>query len=351
MSRVFVAMSGGVDSSVAAALLVEQGHVVTGVTMQIWPSSDEEGGCCSISATRDAKRVCDTLGIPHYTLDFRAAFEREVIGYFAEEYAAGRTPNPCVACNDRLKFADLLTRVSLQGADALATGHYARITHGPDGSSWLSRGLDATKDQSYFLYRMTQTQLERTLFPVGGLRKAEVRDIAVRLGLPTAAKTESQDTCFERAGSYAPVIEERHPQAFVAGDIVDAEGAILGTHQGIARYTVGQRKGLGIGGLAEPLFVMSIDAKHNRVVVGPREALSVARVECDDHLWRGDPSGELLDVMVRYRMDPVPAHVRIEEGALVATFADPLDSAVTGQALVCYRGDTVVGGGTISCVS
>lgn len=351
MARVFVAMSGGVDSSVAAALLVEQGHDVTGVTMQIWPSSDEEGGCCSVSATRDAKRVCDTLGIPHYTLDFRDAFEREVIGYFADEYAAGRTPNPCVACNDRLKFADLLARVSLQGADALATGHYARITRGPEWSSWLSRGMDASKDQSYFLYRMTQAQLERTLFPVGELCKSEVRDIAVRMGLPTAAKTESQDTCFERAGSYVPVIEDRHPQALMAGDIVDTRGVVLGSHQGIARYTVGQRKGLGIGGLAEPLFVTSIDARRNRVVVGPREALTVTRVECEDHLWRGDPAGEPLDVMVRYRMGPVPAHVRIEEGNLIATFAEPLDSAVTGQALVCYRGDTVVGGGTISCVS
>lgn len=351
MSRVFVAMSGGVDSSVAAALLVEQGHDVTGVTMQIWPSSDEEGGCCSVSATRDAKRVCDTLGIPHYTLDFRAAFEREVIRYFADEYAAGRTPNPCVACNDRLKFADLLSRVSLQGADALATGHYARITPGPEGSPWLRRGVDAAKDQSYFLYRMTKAQLERTLFPVGELRKAEVRDIAVRMGLPTAAKTESQDTCFERAGSYLPVIEDRHPQALVAGDIVDARGEVMGTHQGIARYTVGQRKGLGIGGLAEPLFVTSIDAQRNRVVVGPRGSLAVTRVECADHLWRGDPAGEPLEVMVRYRMDPVPARVLTQRGSLIAEFDVPLDSAVTGQALVCYRGDTVVGGGTISCVS
>lgn len=351
MSRVFVAMSGGVDSSVAAALLVEQGHDVTGVTMQIWPSSDEEGGCCSVSATRDAKRVCDTLGIPHYTLDFRAVFEREVIGYFADEYAAGRTPNPCVACNDRLKFADLLARVSLQGADALATGHYARITRDQSGDPWLARGVDASKDQSYFLYRMTQLQLERTLFPVGELHKAEVRDIAVRMGLPTAAKTESQDTCFERAGSYLPVIEERHPQALAPGDIVDSRGEVLGTHQGIARYTVGQRKGLGIGGLAEPLFVTAIDARHNRVVAGAREALAVERVECDEHLWRGDPAGEHVGVMVRYRMDPVTAHVRFEEGRLVARFAEPLDSAVTGQALVCYRGDTVVGGGTISCVS
>lgn len=351
MSRVFVAMSGGVDSSVAAALMVEHGHDVTGVTMQIWPSTDEEGGCCSIDATRDAKRVCDTLGIPHYTLDFRAAFEREVIEYFADEYAAGRTPNPCIACNDRLKFADLLTRVSLQGADALATGHYARITRASEGPPWLSRGIDPSKDQSYFLYRMTEPQLERTLFPIGELHKTEVRDIAVRMGLPTAAKTESQDTCFERAGSYVPVIDERHPEALTPGDIVDRDGNVLGTHHGIARYTVGQRKGLGIGGLADPLFVTAIDAVLRRVVVGPREALSVSLVECDDHFWRGDPAGEALEIMVRYRMRPVAAHVVLEQGKLVARLVDPLDSAVTGQALVCYRGDTVVGGGTISCVS
>jgi len=197
VARVFVAMSGGVDSSVSAALLMEQGHDVTGVTMQLWPSGEEEGGCCSVSAVRDARRVCDLLGIAHYTLNFRDAFEREVVEPFAEEYAAGRTPNPCIVCNDRVKFADLLARVSAQGAEFLATGHYARVVRDESGTPWLARGCDADKDQSYFLYRMTTAQLEHVLFPVGELRKDEVRAVAERMGLHVAEKPDSQEICFD----------------------------------------------------------------------------------------------------------------------------------------------------------
>ncbi len=348
--RVFVAMSGGVDSSVAAALLIEQGHDVTGVTMQLWPSADEDGGCCSVSAIRDARRVCDLLGIPHYALDYRAAFEREVIVPFADEYAAGRTPNPCIVCNDRLKFSDLLAKVSLQGADALATGHYARILRDDAGTPWLTRGVDSEKDQSYFLYRMSRAQMEHTLFPLGELTKPQVRAIALRFGLPTAAKAESQDICFERAGSHLPVVAQRHPSAFLRGDIVDAAGVVLGRHDGIAHYTIGQRKGLGIGGLAEPLFVTGIDAASGRVVVGPREALFTSVVRCDDVVWRAE-AGSQVEAAVRYRMRPVAVRVVAVGTSLECTFAEPLDSAAPGQALVCYRGETVIGGGTISCVS
>ena len=272
MARVFVAMSGGVDSSVSAALLLEQGHDVTGVTMQLWPSTEDEGGCCSVSAVRDARRVCDLLGVPHYTLNFREVFERDVVGPFADEYAAGRTPNPCIVCNDRLKFAELLARVSAQGADFLATGHYARVVRDDDGAPWLARAADASKDQSYFLYRLTRAQMEHVLFPVGERHKTEVRVIAERLGLSVADKPDSMEVCFAPAGEHATVVRERRPDALTAGDIVDADGTVIGRHDGIANYTVGQRKGLGIGG-GEPRFVLAVDAEHNRVVVGAREAL------------------------------------------------------------------------------
>ena len=258
MARVFVAMSGGVDSSVTAALLLEQGHEVTGVTMQLWPSSEDEGGCCSVSAVRDARRVCDLLGIPHYTLNFRDAFERDVVAPFADEYAAGRTPNPCIACNDRLKFADLLAKVSAQGADYLATGHYARIVRDSSGAPWLARGRDPGKDQSYFLYRLTRAQMEHTLFPLGELHKADVRAAAERLGLHVAEKPDSQEVCFAAGGEHAAVVGARRPEAVVPGDIVDLDGCVVGRHEGIANYTVGQRKGLGVAA-PETLYVVRVE--------------------------------------------------------------------------------------------
>lgn len=349
MARVFVAMSGGVDSSVTAALLLEQGHDVTGVTMQLWPSSADEGGCCSVSAVRDARRVCDLLGIPHYTLNFRDAFEREVVTPFAEEYASGRTPNPCIVCNDRLKFSDLLARVSAQGADFLATGHYARIVHDEAGVPWLARGLDATKDQSYFLYRLTHTQLEHILFPVGELAKSTVRAYAERLGLHVAEKPDSQEVCFASAGEHASVVAERRPQALVPGEIVDESGTVVGRHDGIARYTVGQRKGLGVSG-PEPSYVVSIDAEHNRVVIGPRSALRIERVEADDVIWHG-PAEETVSAMVRYRMQPRGALARFDGSRLSVDFTEPLEAVAPGQAVVCYRGDVVIGGGTITCAN
>ncbi len=353
MPRVFVAMSGGVDSSVAASLLLEQGHDVTGVTMQLWPSGDDEGGCCSVSAVRDARRVCDLLGIAHYTLNFREEFEREVVTPFAEEYAAGRTPNPCIACNDRLKFSDLLARVSAQGADFLATGHYARIVRDDSGEPWLARGVDEAKDQSYFLYRLTPAQLEHVLFPVGELRKSQVRAAAERLGLHVAEKPESQEVCFAAAGEHAKVVGERRPEALRPGPIVDRAGAVVGTHVGIARYTVGQRRGIGIAA-AEPLYVVAIDPERNAVVVGPRPALAVERIEALPRLWRGAPE-ERLDVSVRYRMTPVAASVTCRDAGaeprLTAVLGEPLFGVAPGQAVVCYRGDVVVGGGDIVCAS
>lgn len=349
MARVFVAMSGGVDSSVSAALLLEQGHDVTGVTMQLWPSSAEEGGCCSVSAIRDARRVCDLLGIAHYTLNFRESFEREIVARFAEEYAGGRTPNPCIVCNDTLKFSDLLAKVMAQGADFLATGHYARVVRDASGHPWLSCGVDAEKDQSYFLYRMTRPQLEHVLFPVGELRKPQVRQIATRLGLAVAEKAESQEVCFAPAGQHADVVESRRPDALVPGEIVDASGAVLGRHEGLAKYTVGQRKGLGIGG-GVPLFVLALDSAGNRVIVGSRDDLLVTRLTAGDLVWHGGAE-ERVSAAVRYRMEPVPALARIDGAQLEVTFDSPVEAVAPGQAVVCYRGERVLGGGVIECAS
>lgn len=349
MARVFVAMSGGVDSSVSAALLLEQGHDVTGVTMQLWPSGDQEGGCCSVNAVRDARRVCDFLGIPHYALNFRESFERGVVSPFADEYAAGRTPNPCIACNDRLKFSELLVKVAEQGAEFLATGHYARIVCDADGTPWLARGVDADKDQSYFLYRLTRSQLEHVLFPVGELTKPQVRAVAERIGLHVAEKPESQEICFAPAGEHATVVKARRPEALTPGDIVSLDGTILGRHRGIAHFTVGQRRGLGVAA-ATPLYVVRIDAAENRVVVGGRDALRVNRVVADDVVWNlGSPA--TVDAAVRYRMAPRHTTATFDDHELVVDFDEPLEGVAPGQAVVCYRDERVVGGGTIRCAS
>lgn len=349
MARVFVAMSGGVDSSVSAAVLLEQGHEVTGVTMQLWPSGDDEGGCCSIAAVRDARRVCDFLGIPHYVLNFRESFERTVVRPFAEEYARGRTPNPCIVCNDVVKFGDLLHRVELQGADALATGHYARIVTVESGRCALARGLDPDKDQSYFLYRMTLDQLDRVMFPVGEMRKAEVRAFALRLGLSVAEKPDSQETCFAPDGDYGPVLAAHAPEALLAGEMVDCDGNVLGAHQGLGRYTVGQRKGLGLGG-GEARYVVRLESDTNRVIVGEREALSARSLVAELPVWNGG-SEEDVDVMVRYRMIPVPGRATLDEGVLTVDLTTPVEAVAPGQSVVCYRGDIVLGGGVITCAS
>lgn len=351
MARVFAAMSGGVDSSVTAALLLEQGHDVTGVTMQLWPSTDDAGGCCSVSAVRDARRVCDLLGIPHYALNYREKFEQEVVAPFADEYAAGRTPNPCLVCNDRLKFSDLLGKVALQGAEFLATGHYARIGRDDTGVLQLMRGVDAAKDQSYFLYRLTPAQLGATLFPVGELTKPQVRDMALRIGLHVAEKPDSQEICFAEAGEHADVVARFRPDAVKPGAIELIDGTVVGEHRGIAYYTVGQRKGLGVAA-ADPLYVISIDAARNVVTVGAKSSLEVTSVSASNPVWRA-PAGESLAVMAmaRYRMTPVAALARCDGDRLEVAFAEPLHGIAPGQAVVCYRDDVCIGGGTIECAS
>ncbi|HEY3318222.1 MAG TPA: tRNA 2-thiouridine(34) synthase MnmA [Coriobacteriia bacterium] len=345
MARVFVAMSGGVDSSVAAALLLEAGHDVVGVTMQLLPSGDIEGGCCSTSAVRDAHRVCDALGIAHYTLNVRDEFRREVVEPFCDAYASGRTPNPCIVCNDRIKFAELWRRVELQGAEYLATGHYARIERDEAGEPWLARGVDPAKDQSYFLYRMTAPQLDRTLFPVGELTKSEVRRIADERGLPTADAPESQEVCFIPGGDTASFVRSARPASGRPGPIVDAGGVRIGTHGGIGGYTVGQRRGLGIAAPG-PLYVAAVDAAANTLVAGPLESLEVHEIECVDAVWRGAP-GVRVEAQVRYRQRALPAVAVLDGTRLALAFDAPLSGVAPGQAVVCYNRDIVLGGGVV----
>lgn len=348
MATVWVGMSGGVDSSVAAARLVKAGHDVTGVTMRILPEGEHEGSCCSADAVRSAKRVCDHLGIPHYTFEMRDIFERSVIGPFVAEYAAGRTPNPCIECNDRLKFADLLARARTAGADALATGHYARIERDSSGAPWLTRGRDLTKDQSYFLYRLTPVQLEHVLFPVGDSAKEEIRAEAHRMGLPSAVRDESQEVCFVPSDAGAFVID-RDPDAGKQGEIVDERGVVIGTHRGIARYTIGQRKGLGLAG--GPWYVRDLDAEANRVVVGQGAPTLVTQAELERVRWR-DRAKDTVLAQVRYRATPVPAsvaHTGAEEATV--TFRSPTGPIAPGQAVVCYEDDRVVGGGVVEHTS
>jgi tRNA-specific 2-thiouridylase len=347
VARVFVAMSGGVDSSVAAALLAWQGHDVTGVTMRLLAEDSPVDGCCSLDGARSAKRVCDAIGIPHYTLDFAREFAREVIEAYCDEYAAGRTPNPCIVCNDRVKFSELLRRVALQDAEFLATGHYARIVRDGDGVPWLARGLDTAKDQSYFLYRMTAAQLEHTLFPLGELTKPEVRDLARRFSLPTAERPESQETCFVPDGNVRDFVRDRRPEAFVAGDIVDETGAVVGRHEGVAGVTVGQRRGLALPG-QERRFVTGVDAAAIAIRIGPRASLAAIHAVAEDVVWRGPAGATAVTLRARYRGPEPAAIARItERGELVIDTEEPLDAPAPGQAIVCYAGERVLGGGVI----
>lgn len=344
MSSVWVAMSGGVDSSVAAARLVGEGHRVTGVTMQLLPEGDDPGHCCSTDAIRAARRVCDLLGIDHYTLNMRDTFETEVVGPFVRGYAGGLTPNPCIVCNDRVKFAALLDRAKVHGAEMLATGHYARIVTDSGDVPWLERATDREKDQSYFLYRMSADILRATLFPLGGLTKAEVRSEARALGLPTAHRPDSQEVCFVPRDTASFVIG-RAPSAGEPGPILTEEGQRLGTHSGIARYTVGQRKGLGIAG--GPWYVTAVSAGENTVVVSQGSPAPVSVIELSDTVWRvGDDRA--VGAVVRYRAAPVAARAGLTRAGVTLVLEQPIGRVARGQAVVCYEGDRVVGGGVVS---
>ncbi|MGI8424972.1 MAG: tRNA 2-thiouridine(34) synthase MnmA [Chloroflexota bacterium] len=368
MSRIVVAMSGGVDSSVTAALLKQQGHDVIGVTLNVWPDdatvsldvretstpSGKSKACCGNSAVDDARRVADLLQIPYYVLNFRALFRQYVIADFVREYARGRTPNPCVRCNQHVKFRPVLQRAAALGADFIATGHYARRDQDSANRRWrLRKALDPSKDQSYVLYPMRQDELERTLFPLGGLPKTETRRLARDLGLPIAEKPESMEICFIPDNKYGGYVTERAPEAAEPGPIVDLSGRYLGQHTGIANYTIGQRKGLGLS-TPEPVFVVSIEPERNLVVVGPDKDLRCRMLIAEDLNLVALPS---LDgpvhcrARIRYRMSEAPATLEPlpdqGEGVVRVTFDEPQRAITPGQSVVFYDDDVVLGGAII----
>ena len=352
--RVVVAMSGGVDSSVAALQLVEAGHEVIGLSMQLYDQQEGAsrfGGCCSLDDLHDARRTAATLGIPHYIMNFERQFETAVVSVFVREYAAGRTPIPCVQCNGDLKFAHLLERAAALEADCVATGHYARRTGAAPGQRHtLHRGLDAAKDQSYFLFTLTQRQLARALFPIGHLRKEEVRALARRGGLPVANKPDSQELCFVPDGDTAGLVEAREPAVATPGPIRDRHGREVGRHDGVHRYTVGQRKGLRLS-TSVPLYVLDIDAAANAVTVGPRDALDRTRLTASSVNWVSgappDGSGRLT-ARIRHRHPDAPAQIEpLAEDRVAVRFDEPQRAVAPGQAVVFYDGDTVLGGGWI----
>ncbi len=333
-ARVAVAMSGGVDSSVAAALLVASGVRAEGLTLLL---GDDP-------APVDAARtVCERLGIGHHVIDARGVFESEVVERFCAETAAGATPNPCVWCNERVKFGLLFDAAAERGADALATGHYARIARAGDGFA-LARAADRAKDQSYFLYRVPRPRLARVSFPLSDLTKAVVRTHAERLGIPAVERAESTDACFLHGSRAGEFVARRRPGSAVPGPVVDERAAVLGSHAGVIHYTVGQRRGLpGGGGGAR--YVCGIDAERATVIVGDRAACLHTRVAAEDAVWYAERTVR-VEAQVRARMAPVPAEVSVHDGRLTATFAEPV-CAAPGQAVVCYEGDIVIGGGTI----
>jgi tRNA-specific 2-thiouridylase len=353
--RIVIAMSGGVDSSVAAALLAREGHEVIGLSMQLYDASGSAGGerafgtCCTIDDLHDARRVAARIGIPHYIVNFEREFADTVISNFVSEYSSGRTPIPCVHCNGDLKFATLVARAEGLGAEFVATGHYARVDLDPaTGRYLLKRGSDPAKDQSYFLFTLTQEQLSHAMFPVGSLDKTAVREQARELGLAVADKRDSHEICFVASGEHARFVEQ-HATA-LCGSIRDVQGNVVGHHEGVHRFTVGQRKGLGLSSPI-PLYVVGIDASAQTVTVGPKAALERTTLTASRVNWiagAAPPSGTRVTAQIRYRHREAAASIEPRDGDRVGvTFDQPQSAVAPGQALVMYHGDSVVGGGWI----
>ncbi len=355
-TRVAVAMSGGVDSSVAAAVLKDQGYDVVGLTMQLYDHGEavrRKGACCAGEDIHDARRVAAALDMPHFVLDYESRFKESVMDEFVDAYVRGETPIPCIRCNETVKFKDMLEQARDLGAEALATGHYVQRIDGPNGAE-LHRGADHARDQSYFLFTTTQEQLDFLHFPLGHVTKPEVRNIADKLGLEVANKPDSQDICFVPDGKYARLVERLRPDAMTPGDMVHMDGRVLGRHDGIANFTIGQRRGLGIA-TGEPVFVIDIDADNNRVVLGPREALAVRHVQVRDLNWLGHAplTTTPMQVLARLRStsEPVPATVKATADGAQIELATPEFGISPGQAAVFYDVETpsrVLGGGWIS---
>ncbi len=349
--RVMVAMSGGVDSSVAACLLKSQGYDVVGVTMKLWSDDRPDAlgrarGCCTIDDVEDARRVCQIIGAPHYVMSFQEEFRAHVIDYFISEYRRGRTPHPCLACNDKIKFDFLMKRANALDVEYVATGHYARLDAN-GGQPKLLRGVDSSKDQSYVLFGLRPDQMRHLLLPIGGYDKSEIRDIARDAGLPVADKPDSQEICFIPDNDYRAFLAERFTPT--PGEIVDTDGNLVGTHQGIERFTVGQRRGLGVHS-REPLFVLSLDTSANRVVVGPVESLlrSTLRAGGVNYLSGSVPGGPTeVEAKIRYKSEASAATLTPDGEWAELSFREPQRAITPGQAVVFYQGDEVLGGGYI----
>ena len=356
-TRVVVAMSGGVDSSVVAAMLAAEGYDVIGVTLQLYDHGAalaKKGACCAGQDIHDARRVAERIGFPHYVLDYENKFRESVIEEFADAYLAGATPVPCIRCNERVKFRDLLQTARELDADCMATGHYIRRFDGTNGAE-LHMAADPNRDQSYFLFSTTEEQLDFLRFPLGGLAsKAETRALAARFGLAVADKPDSQDICFVPNGNYASVIEKLRPGAADPGEIVDLDGNVLGTHRGVIHYTIGQRRGLGIGGLGDPLYVVRLEPDARRVVVGPKQALATRIVPVTEVNWLGDEplTREIaINARIRSTRPPRPAILRpTGDGRAEVELLDPEEGVSPGQACVFYatEGTRVLGGGWIA---
>jgi tRNA-specific 2-thiouridylase len=344
--KVVVAMSGGVDSSVAAALLKEQGYDVIGITMQVWPSKKSFGGCCSLEAVSDAKKVADKLSIPHYVLNFRDVFQKDVIDNFVEEYKQGRTPNPCIRCNQFIKFDHLHRKARELGAEFVATGHYARIENGK-----LLKGKDKKKDQAYVLYMMNQKSLGETLFPLGDLTKQEVRKLAKRYDLPVAEKEESQEICFVEDDDYSRFIKENCPDAVKPGRILDKMGNIVGQHDGIAFYTLGQRKGIG-SHKGNPKYVVGIDRVRNVIIIGDQDDTLGKELKADQVMYvSGTTPDKPLKIKAKIRYNSREEAAVLEptsDSKAKVVFEKSQRSITPGQSVVFYKGDEVIGGGIIS---